>query len=143
MIQAEADKSKNLLRVTYAWRVGPEQTKRAVKDLQRLLPVLAPGFRLLTDLSGLQEMDLACEPDMEIMMDLCDEKDVEEVVRVIPDPQKDIGLNIMSLFHYGRRVRIVTCKTLEEALRVLSNQARPVRREATDGNPAAHRPSQS
>jgi hypothetical protein len=41
------------------------------------------------------------------------------VVRVIPDPHKDIGLNILSLFHYRRGVRIVTCETLEEAMRAL------------------------
>jgi hypothetical protein len=44
---------------------------------------------------------------------------VEAVVRVIPDPQKDIGLNILSLFHYRRRVRIVTCATLGEAMKAL------------------------
>jgi len=54
------------------------------------------------------------------MMDLCNKKGVETVVRVIPDPHKDIGLNIMSLFHYRRRVRVVTCQTLEEARRVLA-----------------------
>jgi hypothetical protein len=43
------------------------------------------------------------------------------VVRVIPDPQKDIGLNILSLFHYRKRVRIVTCETLDEARKVLAN----------------------
>jgi hypothetical protein len=42
------------------------------------------------------------------------------VVRVIPNPQKDIGLNILSLFHYRRRVRIVTCETLEEAMNALA-----------------------
>jgi hypothetical protein len=46
---------------------------------------------------------------------------VETVVRVIPDPHKDIGLNIMSLFHYRRRVRIITCETLAEALRSLAD----------------------
>jgi hypothetical protein len=124
MIQAEADKSKNLLRVTYAGRVGPKETKRAVENLQRLLADLAPDFRLLTDLSGLDEMDPTCEPDMKRMMDLCNEKGVEIVVRVIPDPQKDIGFNIMSLFHYGRGVRITTCKTLSEALQALGDLRR-------------------
>jgi hypothetical protein len=42
------------------------------------------------------------------------------VVRVIPDPQKDIGMQIMSLFHYDRRVRIVTCESLAEAMKVLA-----------------------
>jgi predicted choloylglycine hydrolase len=84
-----------------------------------LVPDLRPGFRLLTDLSGLESMDLACVPYIEQMMDLCNKKGVEMVVRVIPDPHKDIGLNIMSLFHYPRRVRIVTCETLEEAMSAL------------------------
>jgi hypothetical protein len=132
MIQAKADKAKNLLRVTYAGRVGPKETKRAVENLQQLLADLAPGFRLLTDLSGLDEMDPACEPDMKRMMDLCNKKGAEVVVRVIPDPQKDIGFNIMSLFHYRRGVRIITCKTLEEALRVLGEPRRSVQTETTD-----------
>jgi hypothetical protein len=120
MIQAEADKSKNLLRITYAQRVGPAETKRAVETVQRLLADLPPGFRLLTNLSGLEDMDLACVPHIRKMMDMCNKRGVETVVRVIPDPHKDIGLNILSLFHYRRRVRIVTCETLEEAMRVLA-----------------------
>jgi hypothetical protein len=119
MIQAQTDKTNNLLRVTYAQRVEPAEMQRALEDLRRLLADMETGFRLLTDLSGLEEMDLACEPAMKTMMDLCDDKGVQTVVRVIPNPQKDIGLNIMSLFHYQRRVRIVTCATLEEALNVL------------------------
>jgi hypothetical protein len=59
-------------------------------------------------------------PYIERMMDLFNKKGVEMVVRVIPDPYKDIGLNIMSLFHYPRRVHIVTCETLEEAREVLA-----------------------
>ena len=120
MLQAEADKAKNLLRVTYTQRVGPEETKRALETLRLLLADLTPGFRLLTNLSGLEAMDLGCVPHLEQMMDLCNKKGVETVVRVIPDPHKDIGLNIMSLFHYRRRVRVVTCQTLEEARRVLA-----------------------
>ena len=53
-------------------------------------------------------------------MDMCNEKGVEMVVRLIPDPHKDIGLNIMSLFHYRRRVRLVTCETLAEAMKILA-----------------------
>jgi hypothetical protein len=64
-------------------------------------------------------MDLACVPYIERMMDLFNKKGVETVVRVIPDPHKDIGMNIMSLFHYRRRVHIVTCKTLAEAMKAL------------------------
>jgi hypothetical protein len=120
MFQAEVDKATNLLKVSYAQHVGPEDTKRAEEKLRALLADLRPGFRLLTDLSALESMDLACVPFIKKMMDQCNKKGVETVVRVIPDPHKDIGLNILSLFHYRRRVHIVTCETLAEAMNILA-----------------------
>jgi hypothetical protein len=119
MFQVEADGARNLLKIIYARHVGPEDTKRVEQTIPPLLADLQPGFRLLTDLSGLDSMDLACVPYIKRMMDVCNKNGVEMVVRVIPDPQKDIGLNILSLFHYRRRVRIVTCATLQEAMKVL------------------------
>ena len=41
------------------------------------------------------------------------------VARVIPDPGKDIGMNILTAFHYPRRLRVVTCKSLVEAARAI------------------------
>jgi hypothetical protein len=119
MFQVEVDKARNLLRISYTQHVGPEDITRVEEKIPSLVPDLRPGFRLLTDLSGLESMDLDCVPYIERMMDLCNKKGVEMVVRVIPDPHKDIGLNILSLFHYPRRVRIVTCETLAEAMKVL------------------------
>jgi hypothetical protein len=120
MIQAEVDKAKNLLKISYAQHVGAEDTKRVVERLPALLAEVQPGFRLLADLSGLESMDLTCVPHIEKTMDLCNKKGVEVVARVIPDPQKDIGMNILSLFHYRRRVRIVTCANLAEAMSALT-----------------------
>jgi hypothetical protein len=116
MFQVEVDGLKNVLKISYARHVGPEDTKRVEEEIPPLLAEVRPGFRLLTDLSGLESMDLACVPYIRRMMDLCNKNGVEMVVRVIPDPHKDIGLNILSLFHYRRRVRIVTCATLGEAM---------------------------
>jgi hypothetical protein len=39
---------------------------------------------------------------------------------VIPDPSKDIGLDILALFHYRKRPRMVTCKNMVEAAEKLS-----------------------
>jgi hypothetical protein len=64
-------------------------------------------------------MDLACAPDIEFAMDLFDKAGIAKVVRIISDPAKDIGFSIMSLFHYRRRIPIITCETMEEALRAL------------------------
>jgi hypothetical protein len=55
-------------------------------------------------------------------MDLCNKKGIALVVRVIADPRKDIGFNILSIFHYRRGVRIVTVETLDEGLKALGDQ---------------------
>jgi hypothetical protein len=47
-------------------------------------------------------------------------KQVEHVVRVIPDPRKDIGLNILSHFHYGSKIRVSVCDNLDDAMQLLT-----------------------
>lgn len=120
MFEANWDEAKKLLQLSYSEHVDKGQTRECVAQLEAMLPKLTEGFRLLSDLTALEEMDFDCVPDVKRMMDLCNEKHVQLVVRVIPDPHKDIGLNILSLFHYDRKVRLVTCQTLEEALKVLA-----------------------
>ena len=120
MFHARASKAKNLLHVRYSGHVGPEDTQNYAVDLPLKLAKLESGFRLLTDLSSLDEMDVACVPHVKGMMDLCNKKGVKLVVRVIPDPHKDIGMNILSPFHYRRSVRIVTCETIAEAMKLLA-----------------------
>jgi hypothetical protein len=34
----------------------------------------------------------------------------------VPDPRKDIGLNILSQFHYGPEIRVMTFETLADAV---------------------------
>lgn len=119
MYEVEPDEPRNLLVIRYRGLVRPNETERAVSEIPAALAKLRRGFRLLADLSELQSMDVACAPHIEKAMDLCNEKGASIVVRVIPDPARDIGLQIMSVFHYDGRVRIVTCKTLDEAEEIL------------------------
>jgi hypothetical protein len=42
---------------------------------------------------------------------------VAEVVRVVPDPQKNIAP--MSLFHYGNYITVMSCETPEDAVHSL------------------------
>jgi anti-anti-sigma regulatory factor len=119
MMSTEIDKSKNLLRLSFSGKVDPEEARAGEKRVAGLLEELGHGFRLLTDLTALESMDHGCVPEIERTMDLCNKKGISLVVRVIPDPHKDIGFNIMSLFHYRRGLRIVTCDTLAEAERVI------------------------
>jgi hypothetical protein len=121
MFQIETDKTKNLLRFVFSGHVTPEETRRWREQLCKFLVDLQPDFTLLSDLSALDVMDIECAPDIEWSMDALDEAGIAKVVRIIPDPRKDIGMNIMSRFHYRPRVRIVTCDTVEEALAALAD----------------------
>jgi hypothetical protein len=122
MVLTEADKSRNLLTVVHAQHVTPEQLDAGFAKVELLLADLQPGFRLLADLSGLESMDPSCAPLIGQVMDLFNRKGVSMVVRIIPDPKRDIGLNILSLFHYSRKVRIVTVESFSEATEILSKE---------------------
>jgi hypothetical protein len=120
MIEVEADKSQNLLRITFSGFVAPDEAKASLGKVRNALTDLAPGFRLMANLTALDSMDLACAEHLTSSMDICNQAGVSKVVRIIPDPKKDIGLNIMSKFHYDRDIAIVTCETDSEAMKVLS-----------------------
>lgn len=119
MVALEIDPPQNLLVIRYRGSVGPDETARGLEEVRAALFQLQSGFRLLADLTELQSMNVACAPFIEKAMDLCNKKGASTVVRVIPDPTRDIGMQIMSLFHYGGDVRIVTCETLDEARAIL------------------------
>ena len=121
MFEAGFDKTQNLVRVAYTDQIEAPEVKKCLEQLQALAPELKPGFRLLTDLTALEAMDTASVPYIRKMMELCNKGGVAMVVRVIPDPHRDIGLNILSLFHYRHDLRIVTCETLEGAMKALAD----------------------
>jgi hypothetical protein len=120
MFLATTNKPKRLLYLSYIQRVRGEDLKHSREEVATLLADLPAGFRLLTDLGRLEYIDAACVTEIGKMMELCDQQGVGLVVRVIPDPRKDFGMNILSMFHYRRQLRVVTCKTMEEAAKLLS-----------------------
>jgi hypothetical protein len=121
MFQANADSSKNLLTFSFSGAVTRDETTRWKRELPGLLRQLKPGFKLLSDFSGVESIDFACAPDIEEVMDLLNKAGIVKVVRVIAHPRQDIGLSIMSLFHYRRCISIVTCQTMEEGLAALAD----------------------
>ena len=120
MFKVETDVKRNLMTITYSGNVEPSELVLGRPNLTAALATVRPGFRLLTDLSGLIEMEYACATEVEAMMDLVRKKGVAEVIRVVPDPHKDIGFKVMSFFHYGKAVPVLTCDTLAEALEKLA-----------------------
>jgi anti-anti-sigma regulatory factor len=120
MVLAAVNKSKQLLLVTFVGQVRAEEVAKGREDVAALLAELAPGFRLLADLGRLESMGVNCAAEIGKVMDLCDQRGVGFVVRVIPDPTKDIGLGILSHFHYHNHPRTAHCANMVEAAKLLS-----------------------
>ncbi len=116
MYSVELDRSKRLLVINALQRVTGEQAKQAVQRVRELLHDVAPGFRFLADFRWLDSMDSGAARHVAEIMDAFAEKGVASVTRVMPDPHKDIGLNILSQFHYGPEIKIATFETLADAL---------------------------
>jgi len=115
----ELHPERNLVRTRLYGQITTAHTAQAIVDLEGVLSQFRPGFTILTDLSGLESMELDCAPHFSRIMDLCRDHGVGQVIRIIPDPTKDIGLNILSIIHYGTGVQVITCQTQAEGEKAL------------------------
>ena len=113
------DVSGNLIQIRHLGHVTATEMRACIEKVRRLLPEMRAGFTLLTDLSGLDSMELDCVADLGRMMDACKVKGIGVAVRIIPDQSKDIGLNILAQVHYRSGVRVITCQNAMEAERAL------------------------
>jgi anti-anti-sigma regulatory factor len=113
--QVEIDSRANLLRIHYRDRMTAADMRSCLTAVQAKMSDLTRGFTVLADLTALEAMELDCVGDLAKLMDTCREHGVDTVVRIIPDPNKDIGFNILSIIHYRSGVHIVTCRTIAEA----------------------------
>ncbi len=96
MVLAETNKVKGFLHLSFIGHVQAEELNQGRDEVVLLLAELPAGFRLITDLSHLESMDMACGEEIARMMDLCEQKGLGLMIRVSPDPQKDIGFNILT-----------------------------------------------
>jgi anti-anti-sigma regulatory factor len=120
MYAVELDRSKRLLVISAVQRVAAREVKAVAQRVREVLRDVAPGFHVLADFRWLESMDSAAAQHLAEIMDALAEKDVASVTRVMPDPRKDIGLNILSPFHYGRDVTITTFETLADAVQSIA-----------------------
>src|SRR6476659_5434403 len=116
MYAVELDRAKRLLVISASQEVTAGEAKMVAKRIGEVLEDVALGFRVLADCRGLQSMYSAAARHIAEIMDALAGKNVASVTRVMPDPHKDIGLNILSQFHYGPEVSITTFETLADAV---------------------------
>jgi hypothetical protein len=119
MILVTINKSKALLYLRFVGHVRVSDVDQSLADVADVVRDLPPGFRLLTDLTGLDSMDLGCQAGIGKTMELLDQKGMSAVIRVIPEPHKDIGFNILTALHYRRHIHAANCRSLEEAAQML------------------------
>ena len=122
MYAVELDQSKRLLVISAARRVTAEEVNAVAQRVRELLQDVTPGFRVLVDFRWLESMDPAAAPHLAKIMETLTEKGVASVARVVTDPRKDIGLNILSQFHYGPEIQITTFETLADAVQTLAEK---------------------
>ena len=122
MVSVEINGSKRLLVFSAAGHVSREEVKQAAEEVRNALQDVAPGLRALTDFRWLDSIRPSAAPHIAEIMELLAEKQVASVIRIIPGRGKNIGLNILSQFHYARELPITTVETLVEALDRLVEQ---------------------
>jgi hypothetical protein len=123
MYAVELDRSKRLLVISAAQKVMAEEAKMVAQRIREVLQDVEPGFRVLAYFRWLESMDSGAARHIAKIMDALAEKNVASVTRVMPDPHKDIGFNILSQFHYGANVKIETFETLADALQNIAAKA--------------------
>lgn len=125
MILASSNKLRQFLFVTYIGRIRPAELKQGREELKSLLAELKPGFSLLVNMSCLESMGMDCRTEIGRNMDLVSQSGVSRLVYVIPDPAKDIGMNILAFFHYPNHPKIIHCKNLAEGVEKLLSGTGP------------------
>ena len=119
MYFVEIDRSKRLLVISAAGHVSTEEVKAAAQKVRDIVKEAEPGIRALTDLRWLISMEPSASRYIADIMDALSQNRLASVTRVVPDPHKDIGFNILSQFHYDPDTPIYTFETLADAVESL------------------------
>jgi hypothetical protein len=120
MFVIETDTTRQLLVLSVAGTVTADESRETVARVREKVADMSAGFVCLVDFRWLQSMATGSVPFIAEIMDALAAKGVSAVVRVMPDPHRDIGLNILSQFHYGPDVRLMTFETLADAIQALA-----------------------
>jgi len=121
MFVVELDHLKRLVVISVAGHVTVEEVQQTAERVRETLEQVEPGFVALADFRWLDSMATGAAPFIAEIMKAFAAKKVSAVVRVVPDPHKDIGLNILSHFHYGPEIRLMTFETLADAIQALAD----------------------
>ncbi|MFH1441274.1 MAG: hypothetical protein ABIH18_04455 [Candidatus Omnitrophota bacterium] len=115
MFTLNIDDNKNKLTIICKGHFDIHEAEQFYSQIQEIIPKLKNGCIVFTDLSLLEQMDVGAKKFISKAMDLLNKKQVSEVIRIIPDKSRDIGFNIMSIFHYSSGTKIYSYNSYQEA----------------------------
>jgi hypothetical protein len=114
-IELSAENDRNILRMSFRGIVRGGDMEESDLRAAELASALRPGFIMLGDLTDLELMDLDCVPHLTRVMEILAKAGMGHIIRVIPDPDKDIGFTLLSHTHYHGRIPFQICSTRAEA----------------------------
>jgi hypothetical protein len=114
MIKVDFDPGKNVVIIELAGGVDAAQARLALLELERGLANVERGFKVLVDFTAVETLEPEVKGEIVKAMDFLDSKGIEEIVRVLPDPEPELGFNRLSAFHYSPRVRVHAVRTRSE-----------------------------
>jgi hypothetical protein len=115
MYSVSHDQNKNIISINIQDVFDVEQAEKAYKEVETVLKKAKKGFTVLTDMSSLQEISLESFKSISKTMDLFNSCGIWRAIRIVPDSSKDIGFNIMNMFHYSPEVKIHIFESMEKA----------------------------
>ena len=119
MFHTTIDIARNLARSRFSGNLTGAEMQAAAKEVESFVLSLKPGFVVFADFGEVTAMDLDCAPHLTRIMDIFRAHGMNLVVRILPKPSIDIGINLLSIVHYRGTIKTVTVETLDEAERVL------------------------
>jgi hypothetical protein len=120
MITTTIYHKQNVLHLSFKGHVCLYHFYNLEGSLPSTFRYLRPEFTLMTDLSGVEEIDFVCGAAFADLMERVVEAGVGQVLRVVPDPRKDIGLGILAVFHYPHSLPVRVYEDLSEAMKALA-----------------------
>jgi peroxiredoxin/anti-anti-sigma regulatory factor len=115
MVKASYDSECNVVVIECGGNVDGAQAWQLYSDTEKILSKISSGFTLLVDLSSVETMEPEVEVEIKKAMGLFKTRGVSQVLRVLPDPDMDIGFNILSRSYYSDKVKALTFRTRSQA----------------------------
>ncbi|VGO15834.1 hypothetical protein PDESU_04421 [Pontiella desulfatans] len=115
MYLLEIDQTHNRTHLTLSDHFDESEAKSLLDEFQQRIGELKPDFHVLCDLTTLDEFESEARTHFRELMDYFNGNGVRKIIRITSKPLHDFGLTVMSHFHYGNDVHVITCETFKEA----------------------------